>query len=209
MEKLDLKKDYKTLYNPPAKAVQLIEVPRLKFLMIDGSIEPGCEPGNSPSFQEATAAIYGAAYTLKFMVKKRQENPIDYPVMALEGLWWVEDGLFDIKIKDNWFWTLLILAPDFIDENLFQEALAQLHKKRDSAALSKLRLETFQEGLCVQIMHIGPYADEPATVDRLAAFALDNQLQFQHRHHEIYLGDPRRSQPAQLKTILRHPVSKI
>jgi len=209
MEKLDFKKTYKSLYAPSAREVQLVDVPRLKFLMIDGSIEPGHEPGNSPSFQEATAAIYGAAYTLKFMLKKRHDNPIDYPVMALEGLWWVEDGLFDIKIKDNWFWTLQIMTPDFVDETLFQQALAQLKKKRDPAALSKLRLESFQEGLCVQVMHIGPYAAEPASVDRLEAYAGDHQLQFHHRHHEIYLGDPRRSKPELLKTILRHPVSNI
>jgi len=209
MQKLDLKKTFKTLYNPPSKIVQLVEVPRFKFLMIDGSIEPGREPGNSPAFQEATEAIYGAAYTLKFMIKQRQDEPIDYPVMALEGLWWVEDGRFDIKIKDNWFWNLMIMTPDFIDDSLFQEALARLAKKRSSPALSRLKLESFHEGLCVQVMHLGPYADEPETVARLETFARDNQLQFDYKHHEIYLGDPRRSKPEALKTILRHPVSKI
>ena len=206
MQKLDLKKTYKSLYAPSEKAVILVDVPRLNFLMINGRIETGCEPGNSPSFQEATAAIYGTAYTLKFMSKLDKTNPIDYSVMALEGLWWVEDGQFDIKIKDNWFWTLMILQPDHITPDMFHEAIARQMKKKDSTAISGLRLESFQEGLCVQTMHIGPYATEPQTMARLENYAQEHQFQFDYKHHEIYLGDPRRAQPEQLKTILRHPI---
>jgi hypothetical protein len=209
MQKLDLKKTYKSLYSPTAKEVSLVNVPKLNFLMIDGAIEPGKEPGNSPCFQEATAAIYGAAYTLKFMSKLDKTNPIDYGVMALEGLWWVEDGQFDIKIKDNWFWTLMIMQPEHISQDMFQEALLKLKGKKDLPALPRLRLAPFQEGQCVQIMHIGPYATEPQTVDRMANYAHELGLRFYLKHHEIYLGDPRRSKPEQLKTILRHPVSEF
>lgn len=213
MRTLDLKKDLKYLYAPSAKKVEIVKVPRLQFAMIDGAIEKGYEPGNSPSFQEATQALYGISYSLKFMLKKRKSNPIDYPVMALEGLWWVEDGVFDITVKDNWFYTLMILQPDVITKDSFEEGLSQVRRKRgDSPALSNVRLANFEEGLCVQVMHIGPYATEPATVERMRAFAQENGYRdlvgSGGKHHEIYLGDPRKADPAKLKTVLRHPVEK-
>jgi hypothetical protein len=147
------------------------------------------------------------------MLKKRKTNAIDYPVMALEGLWWVEDGTFEIFRKDNWFYTLMLMQPDVITPGLFAEGLEQVRKKKgDSAMLSKLRLEHFEEGLCVQTMHIGPYATEPATVERMRAFAQENGYRdcvgLGGKHHEIYLGDPRKADPAKLKTVLRHPVEK-
>jgi hypothetical protein len=213
MKILDLKKQYKSLYQPSAKKVEMVQVPSLQFAMIDGAIEKGSEPGKSPSFAEATQALYSISYTLKFMLKKRRMNAIDYPVMALEGLWWVEDGVFDITVKDNWFYTLMILQPDVITEEIFAEGMEQVRKKKgDSAFLTKLRLENFEEGVCMQTMHIGPYATEPATVERMRAFALENGYQDRvglgGKHHEIYLGDPRKADPAKLKTVLRHPVEK-
>ena len=209
MEKLDLKKDFKHLFNPSAKAPQLVEVPRLNFLCINGNIEPGHGPGDSPLFAENLQALYGASYTLKFMLKQRAENPLDYPVMPLEGLWWVEDGRFDINIKDNWFYTVQIMQPDCITPEIFAEALVKLRKKKgDMAAFSRLRLEPFREGLSVQMLHLGPYAAEPATVEKMDAFIQAEGLRKTGDHHEIYLGDPLRSDPAKLKTILRHPVVK-
>lgn len=209
MIKLDLRKELKHLYNPSAKKVELVEVPRFKFLMVDGAIELGLAPGSSPNFQEAMQALYGAAYTLKFMSKLRKEDPVDYPVMASEGLWWVEDGQFDINRKDNWVYTLMILQPDHITEDMFQEALGQLREKKgDLAAFSRLRLEEFEEGLCVQIMHIGPYATEPATKEKMEAFALEKGYTLCGKHHEIYLGNPLRAEPEKLKTVLRQPVAK-
>jgi hypothetical protein len=214
MRTLDLKQQFKHLYLPSAKNVEVIKVPRLQYAMIDGAIEKGRAPGNSPAFQEATQAIYGIAFTLKFMLKKREKNPVDYPVMALEGLWWVENGAFDIRIKDNWFYTLMIMQPDQISRTIFEAGLAEVRRKRgDNPALARLRLEAFAEGLCLQIMHVGPYADEPATVDRMKAFAQENGYQDRvghgGKHHEIYLGDPRKANPAKLKTVLRHPVERI
>jgi hypothetical protein len=209
MEKLDLRKELKTLYAPSAKKVDLVDVPKFKFLMIDGAIEPGQGPGTSPRFAENMQALYNAAYTLKFMVKQRKENPVDYPVMALEGLWWVEDGHFDINVKDNWFYTVMILQPDLVTVALFKDALAQMRKKKgDQPAFSLLRLEAFAEGRCVQIMHIGPYANEPATVAKMDAFAAEQGYVKTGKHHEIYLGNPLRADPSKLKTILRHPVEK-
>jgi hypothetical protein len=211
METLDLKMTYKSLYLPSAKAPAFVDIPDLQFLQVDGAIEPGLSPGESPLFQENTSALYNIAYTLKFMLKQRKENPVDYPVMALEGLWWVEDGVFDITIKDNWFYTLMIMVPDLINPDLFAAALAQMRKKKgDQPGFARLQLERFREGPCVQIMHIGPYATEPASVEVMRQFMQAHGYQdlvgLGGKHHEIYLGDPRRADPAKLKTVLRHPV---
>ncbi len=221
MKTLDLRKQYKKLYVPSAKAPVIVDIPEFSFLMIDGRIEKGKSPGESPAFQEAMMALYGAAYTLKFMSKLRKKNAINYPVMALEGIWWVEDGPFDISKPDNWLWRAMIMQPEHITEEMFAEALEQLRRKKPGPGIEKLRLERFHEGLCVQVMHIGPYATEPATVERMRAFAAEQGLADRHDrirkggrlqvfdHHEIYLGDPRRCAPEKLKTVLRHPVKKI
>ena len=213
MKILDLKKQYKHLYQPSASKIEIIQVPCLQFAMVDGAIEKGSEPGKSPSFAEATQAMYGMAYTLKFMLKKRKTNPVDYPVMALEGLWWVEEGMFEISFKDNWFYTLMIMQPDVVTPDIFEQAREQVRKKKgDSEMLSSVRLAGFEEGLCVQTMHIGRYADEAATVERMRAYMQENGLKDNvgphGKHHEIYLGDPRKADPAKLKTVLRHPVEK-
>ncbi len=213
MKILDLKKQFKYLYQPSAKKIETVQVPNLQFAMIDGAIEKGQAPGTSPLFAESTQALYGLSYTLKFMLKKRKTNAIDYPVMALEGLWWVEDGFFDITVKDNWFYTLMIMQPEVITKELFEEAREQVRKKKgDSPLLSKVKLEYFEEGLCVQTMHIGPYATEPATIDRMKEFMKENGLQDNvgpnGKHHEIYMSDPRKAAPEKMKTVLRHPVVK-
>jgi len=212
MKKLDLKKELKAYYKPRAKKIEFIEVPRFQFLMVDGAIEEGLAPGTSPLFQENTEAMYGAAYTFKFTFKKRETDPIDYPVMALEGLWDVRDGKFDINIKDNWDYTLMILVPEMVKQEHFEAALAQLRKKKgDQPGFARLRLEPFEEGPCVQTMHIGPYATEPETLEKMHAFMAENGytdlVGKGGKHHEIYLGDPRRAAPEKLKTVLRHPVS--
>lgn len=214
MKKIDIKKDLKPYYQPSAKKIVAIEVPRFKFIMVDGAIEPGMEPGTSPRFHEDMQAMYGAAYTLKFTLKKREVDPVDYPVMALEGLWDVRDGNFDINVKDNWDYTLMILVPDLITQEIFEDALAQMREKKgDQPGFARLRLDTFEEGLCVQTMHIGPYATEPETLEKMQAFMQEKGYQdlvgHGGLHHEIYLGDPRRAAPEKLKTVLRHPVKKL
>ena len=214
MKKLDLRKEFKSLYQPSAKKVEWVKVPKFKFIMIDGRIEKGKSPGTSPAFAEATQAMYGISYTLKFASKQDKKNPIDYPVMALEGLWWVEDGFFDITKPGNWHWTVMIMQPDHITEAMFESALHKVvEKKGDSPALAKVRFDTFEEGLSVQTMHVGPYASEPATVERMHAFMQGNgyrdRVGLGGKHHEIYLGDPRKADPSKLKTVLRHPVEKV
>ena len=203
---LDLKKQYKHLYQPPAGKVQVVDVPELQFVMIDGAIEPGQEPGTSPGFTQVIGALYGAAYTLKFALKKRSQDPIDYPVMALEGLWRIESGEFDINVKDNWGYTLMILVPDGVMPEDFAAAVAQLDKKKPNPANARLRLERFREGPCVQALHVGPYATEPDTLEKMRTFAQANGYRLRHGHHEIYMGDPRQADPSKLKTVLRYPV---
>jgi hypothetical protein len=209
MRTLDLRKELKPFYAPSAKKVEIVDVPEFQFAMIDGAIEADAEPGNSPAFASAVQAMYGIAYTLKFASKLRKEDPIDYPVMALEGLWWVAGDEFSLSRKDDWLWTLMILQPAHITPEMFEAARVQVRKKQgDSPALGDLRLSRFREGLCVQALHIGPYAEEPATVARMDAFAAENGYRMAGKHHEIYMGDPRRAAPEKLKTILRHPIEK-
>jgi hypothetical protein len=214
MKKLDLKREHRDLYSPSPRKIEIVKVPRLQFLMLDGRIEPGEGPGTSPEFEAAMLAMYGMAYTMKFMLKLRPKDPIDYAVMAMEGLWWVENGVFDISVKDNWLYSLLILTPKIVTSKIFEAARDQVLRKRgDSPALRRIRLGAFAEGLCMQVMHIGPYSAEPATVVRMREFAAANGLEDLvgqgGKHHEIYLGDPRKAAPAKLKTILRHPVRKV
>lgn len=206
MEKLDLRTQFKHLYNPSAKKVVLVDVPPLQFAMIDGFIPADQGVGESPDFEEALGALYGISYTLKFMFKKRGENPIDYPVMALEALWQTESGIFNPDVRENWQYTAMIMQPDIITLEVFEEGRAQLLKKHPGPGPQRLRLETFHEGRAIQVMHLGPYATEPVTIARMDEFAQANGLTLHGRHHEIYLGDPRRAAPEKMKTALRHPV---
>lgn len=209
MKKIDLRKDLKKLYAPSAKQVQIVDVPEFQYLMLDGAIETGMQPDNSPLFQCAIQALYGLAYSLKFMSKLHKTNPIDYTVMPLEGLWSLKDENLDVTRKDNWNWRLLILQPDHITREMFEEAKRQLKSKKDNPLLSEASLERFHEGLCVQILHIGPYADEPRSFDKLQEFAAENSCRLSRPHHEIYLGDPGRAKPERLKTILRHQIIAV
>jgi hypothetical protein len=213
MQKLDLKKELKYLYTPSAKEVQVVDVPELSFVMIDLTIGPDETPEGSQAFQEAMGALYGASYTLKFMSKQRQENPIDYTVMALEGLWWTASGEFDFARKEAWQATLMMMQPEHITADMCGAALRQVAEKQakkgeENPALARLRFERWREGLSLQIMHVGPYSEEPRTIERMKAFAQENGYVYRGKHHEIYLGDPRRAKPEKLRTALRQPVEK-
>ena len=209
--KLDLKKQLKHLYLPPTREVVEVDVPEMQFVMIDGRIEPGTLPGDSPGFSGSIGALFGISYTLKFVSKKRPVDPVDYTVMALEGLWTTPGGGADYANSDEWLYTLMMMQPDHITQEMFEEAREQLAKKRakdghPTEALEGLRFERFKEGRCVQIMHLGPYLDEPRSLEKMAAYAAGRNLAFVGRHHEIYLGDPRQARPENLKTVLRHAV---
>jgi len=203
MKKLDLKKELKPLYTAKA-APMILDVPPLNFLMVDGL----GNPNTAQVYQEALQALYAVAYTLKFKVKK--ERAIDYPVMALEGLWWMDDMVeFSIERKDEWKWTVMISTPDFITRELIDAAKAEAARKKEIPALDRLRFEKFNEGRAAQIMHSGPYVDEAPTIQRLHEFIHAQGLSFDgtvQKHHEIYLSDPRRAAPDKMKTIIRQSV---
>lgn len=212
--KLDLKKQLKHLYLPSAKEVVVVDVPEMQFAVIDGQMEPDTMPGDSPEFAAAIGALYGISYTLKFVSKKRPVDPIDYTVMTLEGLWTTPSGGFDYRETGQWLWTLMIMQPDHISREMFDEAQAQLRAKRlkdgeGVGGIERVRLERFTEGLSVQCMHIGPYIDEPRTLQRMEDFAKAHGYAYRGRHHEIYLGDPRTAKPENLKTVLRHAVEPV
>ena len=201
MIKLDLKKQLKHLYTPSKKEFSIVDVPPMNFIMIDGS----GDPNTASEYQEALGALYGLSYTIKFASKK--QLGIDYVVMALEGLWWVEDmAEFSLSDKSSWQWTMMMLQPDHITAEFVEEARTTLAKKKDLLALPKVRFERFHEGLSAQIMYLGPYADEGPTIARLHAFIEESGYERRDKHHEIYLGDPRRTAPEKLKTVIRQPM---
>lgn len=213
MDTVDLRRELHHLYGPKPGRLEIVEVPELGYLTVSGRMEPGRRPGDSPGFAVATEALYGLAYTLRFALKKRATDPIDAPVMPLEGQWWLTGGEFDLAHPDNWEYRLLIAVPDRVGAADVSAALDSLrHKRGDSPELGRLGYERFAEGACAQVLHVGPYATEPETLaglpDFLAAHGLVDLVgPAGGRHHEVYLGDPRRAAPEKLRTILRHPVA--
>lgn len=203
MEKIDFKKTMKALYQPPADRFSIVEVPSMRFAMVDGRGDPNV----SPDYQKAVQWLYSVSYGLKFMSKK--EPGRDYAVPPLEGLWWAEDmGTFLSRDKAAWSWTMMIMQPDWITQEMFSAAIEKAGKKLGEVPPS-LRLAPYDEGLSVQIMHIGPYDDEGPVIARLhGEFLPQNGLVETGHHHEIYLSDPRKTAPEKLKTVLRQPVRR-
>lgn len=203
MPKLDWKKDLKHLYGGAAGQIVIVDVPAMNFLMIDGR----GNPNTNPEYQEAVEALYGLSYTLKFALKK---DGFEYSVMPLEGLWWAESMRdFSVDKKDEWLWTMMIAQPEFVTEAQFQAARVALRARKGSPAIEKVRFKTYHEKDAVQVMYLGAYADEGPTIAALHEFARQNGFQLSGKHHEIYLGDPRRTAPEKLKTIIRQPVRKM
>lgn len=200
MPKVDLKKDLKHLYQPSAKEVVAVDVPPLRFLMLDGR----GDPNTSPEYGRAVEALFSVSYAAKFVVKKTQG--VDYAVMPLEGLWWADDmAVFVAGDRAQWQWTMMIMQPDFVSDDVIEAAKSAVEKKKGIAAARQLRLETFAEGACAQILHVGPFSDEGPTIERLHAF-IDARTARRGKHHEIYLSDIRRAAPATWKTVIRQPM---
>jgi len=208
MTKIDLKKENKELYNPSKKEPSIVEVPKMKFLMIDGE----GDLNTSQEYHDAMEALFPVSYKVKFISKKEKSQ--DYVVMPLEGLWWVDNiEDFNTLDKSNWKWTAMIRQPDFITKSMINDAIEEVEKKKNLAVLSKIRFESLNEGLSAQIMHIGPYSEEGPTVAKLHAFIEEKGYQFDgispgEKHHEIYISDMRRTKPERLKTVIRQPVKK-
>jgi hypothetical protein len=204
MAKLDIKEEFKHLYNSSITEFKTVDVPEMNFLMIDGI----GDPNTSQEYKDAVEALYTVAYTLKFMVK-RGESKIDYGVMPLEILWWVDDmSQFNEARKDLWKWTAMVMQPKFIIKDMLNEAFDQATRKKNLPALSKMRSAKFREGLAAQIMYIGSYSDEGPTIKKIHKYISENGYELKGKHHEIYLSDPRRSAQEKLKTIIKQPMQK-
>lgn len=214
-QKLDYKKEYQDLYMPKAKP-SIVNVPPISFIMVDGKGNPNLEGGE---YQQAVELLYGLSYTIK-MSKMGSNQPsgyFDYVVPPLEGLWWLrDDSDFDFTQKNKFCWTALIRQPEFVSQKVFAWACQELNRKKPGSDTSKARLQVYEEGLCVQMMHVGPFDEESQTVAQIDAFIKENHylnaisdLQPDgsvKRHHEIYLSDPRKTAPAKMKTVIRHPI---
>jgi hypothetical protein len=203
MEKMDLKKTLKHLYQPSTREIGLVDVPKMNFLMVDGE----GDPNTSQSFSDAIEALYPVSYTLKFMVKKGS-LAVDYGVMPLEALWWADDiSAFTTGNKDVWKWTVMIMQPEFITKEMVKDAMEEVSRKKKPVSLPLVRFESFKEGKTAQIMYIGPFSEEGPTIEKVHVFIEDNGSRRVGKHHEIYLSDPRRVAPEKLKTIIRQPMS--
>lgn len=201
MAKVDYKKVWKTLYQP-GREPELVRVPPMRYLMIDGE----GDPNHAPAYADAVETLYTLSYALKFMIKKRPDG-VDYGVLPLEGLWWtdrMED--FSVERKSDWHWTSMIAQPDAVTEELVEEAIRQTAAKKKPPSLSRVRFETLEEGDAVQLLHLGPYSEEGPIIARLHRFAENRGWLLTGKHHEIYLSDPRKTTPERLRTVIRQPV---
>lgn len=201
-DKVDFKREI-SAYRARHHQFQIVDVPDLQYLMIDGHGDP-----NTPAFTDAAEALYPLAYKVKFASKLKLGR--DYVVMPLEGLWWADDmaAFTASRDKSRWDWTLMIMVPDWIDQGMVAGAAEQVAAKDRPRRLDAVRLESLSEGRCVQTLHVGPYDDEAAVLDRMHHdFLPGNALRMTGKHHEIYLSDARKVGPEKLRTILRQPVS--
>ena len=199
IEKVDLKKAQRDLYFPPREPV-IVQVPLMRFIMLDGAGSPEDE-----EYAQAIQALYPIAYGLKFALK---DQGLDFTVMPLEGLWWADDpAAFAAGDKDAWKWTAMIRVPDEVDQASLETVRGKAEATGGSSAVSRVRLEDFEEGTAAQVMYVGPFAEEGPAIEKLHAFIAENGLALRGRHHEIYLSDPRRTAPEKLKTVIRQPAA--
>ncbi len=206
----DFKKEYKEFYMPKSKP-EIVTVPKANYIAVRGKGDPNDEGG---AYQQAVGILYAVAYTLKMSYKTdyRIEGFFDYVVPPLEGFWW-QDGVdgIDYSDKSTFNWISVIRLPDFVTQKDFDWAVNTAQKKKHLDC-SKAEFLTIDEGLCVQIMHIGPFDDEPATVSMMNAYLLENgyenDFSGSRLHHEIYLSDARKVAPEKWKTVIRHPIKR-
>jgi hypothetical protein len=203
MSKTDYKKELKQFYAVKVGKPVVVQVPKMNFIMIDGK----GDPNTSQDYIDAIQALYPVAYTIKFTSKIKYGK--DFGVMPLEGLWWTENMAdFSAENKDNWLWTAMIMQPEAVTEDIYNQAVQQVKEKKSPKSLDKLRFASYDEGRAAQVMYVGPYSDEGPTIQELHEFIKEQggKLDDSNKHHhEIYLGDPRRTDPAKLKTIIRQP----
>lgn len=207
----DYKREYKEFYLPP-KQPGIVEIPKMNFLAVRGKGDPNEENGE---YKRAMELLYGIAYTIKMSYKGEHiiEGFFEYVVPPLEGLWW-QEGIHgvDYSRKDLFQWISLIRLPDFVKKTDFEWALEEAARKKKTD-FSQVEFFSYDEGLCVQCMHLGSYDDEPATIRQMETYAQEHgyaiDITDKRHHHEIYLSDPRKTEAAKLKTVIRHPVRKV
>jgi hypothetical protein len=193
--------DVKRLYAPGLQPT-IVDVPAFKFLMVDGK----GNPNTSAEFHGAIQALYGLTYAIHFALR---EKGLESRIRPLEALWWAAGGADFARVAAaGWRWTAMIMQPDELTPTLFDKVREETRRKKPNPMLDKVRLETFEEGMSAQVMHIGPYSAEKPTIDALHAFISEEGFRLRGKHHEIYMGDPRRAAPEKLKTIIRQPISR-
>lgn len=202
MTPYDVKREFKHCYAPKNLDWELVDVPEQRFIAVDGR----GDPNTSADYAGAVAALYAVAYTIKFASKRTID--LDFVVGPLEGLWWADDPqAFASRAKDSWRWRMLISQPEWISEDMIGDAKQVAQTKKGLPVIAEVRHETLRERSSAQVLHIGPYDEEGHVLARLHDEWLDaNKLRMSGLHHEIYLSDRRRTDPARLKTILRQPV---
>lgn len=208
MDTIDFKKDptYKAKPEP-----QLIKVPRMRFVMADGTGAPEAAGKAQTDFQSAMQALFGIVYTIKFWSKKYPTPPgyAPFTLAPIEALWSMKGGgSFDMSRPDDWQWTAMLRLPEFVTPAFFTKVVQECIRTKKSDVYTRARLEDFAEGTCVQLMHIGPYSAEGPNIQKLHDFAAAQDYVPAGRHHELYFGDPRRTAPEKLRTILRQPVTQ-
>ncbi|MCP4763238.1 MAG: hypothetical protein GY870_15805 [archaeon] len=203
--KIDFKKKYPKLYKPSAKEPMIVEVPEMNFFMIDGE----GDPNSAQEYKDALEALYGVAYALKMKVIKKKTPSKDYVVPPLEGFWYIDNmEEWSMDEKNKWKWTMMIMIPDFVKEDQIKKALEIIKETKNPKSLPKIYIKKYNEGKVAQIMHIGPYNDEPPTVEKLHKYIEDQGYIIDGLHHEIYLSDPRKAKPEKMKTVIRQPIRK-
>ena len=202
-KKLDYKRELRELYGLQAGPPMIVDVPELSFLMVDGI----GDPNTSRDYVESVEALFAVSYRVKFAVKRGAEG-IDYGVMPLEGLWWVDDmSTFSLDDKSSWSWTAMIMQPKVVTDELVRRSILEASKRKPLPAAAKLRLDRFGEGLAAQVLHTSPYSAQEPTIERLHAFVVEAGHRLRGKHHEVYLSDPSRADPAKLRTIIRQPIA--
>ena len=207
---IDFKKTQKELYQPKITP-SIVDVPEMLFIAVDGK----GDPNTSEAYRAALEALYGLSYGIKMskMGGNAPDGYFEYVVPPLEGLWWAPDGsMVDYSNKDSFCWTSMIRQPEFVTADVFEDTRATLAKKKPYLDTSKAQLIRIVEGLCVQVMHIGSYDNEPATIANMEKYAEEQgyaiDINDVRRHHEIYLSDPRKVSAEKLKTVIRHPIRR-
>lgn len=202
MNKIDFKKEYKALYTGKKWVFNIIEIPKTKYVQIHGSGNPNTDP----SYSSAVEALYAVAYTVKFMCKKKEQ---DFVVMPLEGLWYSDEvSVFENKEKEKWNWTMMIMMPTFVTDDIFREAINTAKNKKNNSKISEVFFEDYNEGLVIQTLHVGSYDEEGPVISEMHKHISEQGYKLNGNHHEIYLNNPRKTSSEKLKTIIRQPIIK-